>query len=46
MKYIILTAAFMLAVTLNACNTMEGAGADIKAGGSKLENSADAHKNY
>jgi len=46
MKYAILTTAFLLAAALNACNTMEGVGADVKAGGSKLESSADSNKNY
>lgn len=46
MKYAILTMAFLLAAALNACNTMEGIGADVKAGGSKLENTADDHKHY
>ena len=46
MKYFILTAAFLLAASLNACNTMEGVGADVKAGGSKLEQSADKNKTY
>jgi entericidin B len=31
---------------LGACNTMEGAGQDMQAGGKKLERSADDHKNY
>jgi predicted small secreted protein len=31
---------------LAACNTMEGAGQDVKAAGQKVENSADAHKHY
>jgi len=29
---------------LTACNTMEGAGRDIKAGGENLEKSAQEHK--
>jgi len=29
---------------LTACNTMEGAGRDIKAGGKNLEKSAQEHK--
>ena len=29
---------------LGACNTMEGAGKDIKKGGEKLEDSADRNK--
>jgi predicted small secreted protein len=35
-------AAILVAVP--ACNTMEGAGKDIKKGGEKLEDSADSHK--
>jgi predicted small secreted protein len=31
---------------LAACNTMEGAGADVKAAGQKVENSAAEHKHY
>lgn len=31
-------------VAVPACNTMEGAGKDIKKGGEKLEDSADRHK--
>jgi len=39
--------AVALAVAFMAgCNTMEGAGKDIKQGGESLENSAQKHKNY
>jgi len=31
---------------LAACNTMEGAGQDVKAAGQKVENSAETHKKY
>jgi entericidin A len=31
---------------LAACNTMEGAGQDVKAAGQKVENSAADHKKY
>jgi len=31
---------------LPACNTMEGAGQDVKAAGQKVENSAEKHKSY
>jgi entericidin B len=31
---------------LAACNTVEGAGQDLKAGGQAIENSADRTKNY
>lgn len=38
-------AALLMALTgLSACNTMEGAGEDIQAGGRALENSADRNK--
>ena len=29
-----------------ACNTIEGAGKDVKAGGQKVQNEADEHKHY
>ncbi len=31
-------------LSLNACNTIKGAGKDIKAGGEKIENVADRSK--
>jgi predicted small secreted protein len=31
---------------LAACNTMEGAGRDVKAAGNKVENEAAEHKKY
>ncbi|MGE0314371.1 MAG: entericidin A/B family lipoprotein [Lautropia sp.] len=31
-------------MTLHGCNTMEGAGKDVQAVGSKIENSADRNK--
>jgi predicted small secreted protein len=31
---------------LGACNTIEGAGKDVKAGGQKVENEAAEHKKY
>ena len=31
---------------LSACNTVEGAGKDISAGGSKIKEEAREHKNY
>ena len=34
----------MFSASITACNTMEGAGKDIKAGGSKIENEAAEHK--
>jgi entericidin B len=32
------------AFLLSACNTMEGFGQDVQAGGKKIERSADEHK--
>ena len=46
MKRIALIATLSLLPLLAACNTMEGAGEDIQAGGNKLERSAEKHKNY
>lgn len=31
---------------LGACNTIEGVGKDVKAGGSKVEREAAEHKRY
>jgi entericidin B len=39
----ILAAMFAIAV-MAGCNTMEGAGKDVKSVGQSLENSADKHK--
>lgn len=46
MKYVILTVAFLSAASLNACNTFEGIGQDVSAGGEKLEKTADQNKSY
>lgn len=42
----ILSTLLMLAfaVSLSACNTMEGAGQDIQKGGEKIEDAADRNK--
>ena len=40
----IMGAAFM--AVLAGCNTMEGIGEDVQAGGQKLERSAERNKNY
>ena len=42
----ILSTVLMLAfaVSLSACNTIEGAGQDIQKGGEKIEQKADEHK--
>lgn len=39
-----LTALFLMAALLAACNTMEGMGQDISAGGNALSRSASQHK--
>ena len=39
---LIVGAAFLL----GACNTMEGAGKDVKAAGTKVEGEAKEHKKY
>ena len=38
--FILIASAYVLA----GCNTMEGAGKDIKQGGQKIEDSAQKHK--
>ena len=42
----ILSTLLMLAfaVSLSACNTVEGAGKDIQKGGEKIEQKAEEHK--
>lgn len=46
-KHILVFLATMTALLgLTACNTMEGMGQDIEAGGEKLEDSASENKNY
>ena len=44
MKTIFSLVAVLLAVS--ACNTMEGIGKDVKAGGAAIEKSADKNKGY
>ena len=39
----ILAGSFLL---LGGCNTVEGVGKDVKAGGSKVEQEAKEHKRY
>jgi entericidin B len=43
-----LIAAFVGAslLMLGGCNTVEGVGKDVKAGGSKVEQEAQEHKRY
>ncbi|HVY06608.1 MAG TPA: entericidin A/B family lipoprotein [Burkholderiales bacterium] len=38
-------AVLLLAGFVAGCNTMEGAGKDIKEGGQKIQDSAEKHKN-
>ena len=35
-----------MVVTVTACNTVEGAGKDVKATGQTIENAADKRKTY
>lgn len=45
MQKIIITLGLVAAMlTLNACNTFQGLGKDIKKGGEKLEKTADQKK--
>ena len=47
MKYLIsLLVGASLMLGLGACNTVEGVGKDVKAGGQKVENEAQEHKRY
>jgi len=39
-----MTAVFILVAALSACNTVEGAGQDIKSTGKAIERSADKNK--
>ena len=39
-------AAAGLALVINGCNTMEGAGKDVKAAGGAVEKAADKAKTY
>ena len=47
-KFPALAALVLFAATLGlaACNTMEGAGQDLSAGGRAIEKSADKNKGY
>jgi len=42
--YIRIIAAALAIAFIAGCNTMEGAGKDIKSTGQSIENSADKHK--
>jgi entericidin B len=44
MKTIMIMLAAMFTVTLAACNTVEGAGKDVKATGGAIEKAADSSK--
>jgi predicted small secreted protein len=45
-KLVALLALAGFAVVVAGCNTIEGAGKDIKAGGAAIEKSADQAKKY
>jgi entericidin B len=45
-KLVALLALAGLIVVVAGCNTVEGAGKDIKAGGAAIEKSADQAKKY
>jgi predicted small secreted protein len=45
-KIAALLALIGYAAVMSACNTMEGFGQDVKAGGQKLEHEAQEHKSY
>ena len=42
--YIKIIAAVLAIAVIAGCNTMEGAGKDVKSVGQSMENSADKHK--
>lgn len=46
MKALIATIIATSLLFLGGCNTMEGAGKDVKAGGAKVEKEAVEHKKY
>ena len=46
-RFITLIAASLLSLfALSACNTVEGVGQDIEAGGDAIEDAAERNKNY
>ncbi len=45
-KLLSITVALFSLVALSACNTIEGAGEDIKAAGEKIGETASENKNY
>lgn len=44
--FAVLLLSCFLGTTLTACNTVQGAGKDIKAAGGKIEKEANKHKTY
>lgn len=42
--FAVLLASFLGSIALSACNTMEGLGQDIEAGGENLQDSAEKTK--
>jgi predicted small secreted protein len=45
-KLVTLLALFGVAISLAACNTVEGVGKDVKATGQTIEKAADRNKTY
>jgi predicted small secreted protein len=45
-KKIVLILAALSVISLNACNTMQGAGRDVEKAGQKVEKEAQEHKTY
>ena len=45
-KLVALLSLFGVALALAACNTVEGAGKDVKATGTAIEKAADRNKTY
>ena len=45
-KLITLLALFGVAISVAACNTVEGVGKDVKATGQTIEKAADRNKTY
>lgn len=46
MRYVIAMFALMGAVSLSACNTVQGFGKDVEKLGDKIENKAEEKKSY
>lgn len=44
MKFVSIFLLALSALSLSACNTVEGVGQDLKAGGQAIENTADENK--